>query len=697
MMGWQGASRVFAAVLVVVTVWVGTAAAAETWTLVGWNNLGMHCMDADYSVLSLLPPYNTIHAQLIDPYGRLVTNPAAQGITVTYQGEADPDGSINTTSGNSTAGPKTNFWDYVLPTYGAALLVDQGLAGKPMPGAGNGPKLMNFDATARWFIAEGIPITPYDDRGVKNYYPLMRLVARRSDGTVLATTDIVLPVSDEMTCKACHGSNTVLRAKPAGGWVNELGSVERDFRLNILRLHDEHQAADPAFADALDHFGFEPTGLEATARAGTPILCAKCHRSEALPGSGYGTIPPLTQAIHYRHKKLDEIDSGRGACYRCHPGSVTRCLRGAMGAAVAPDGTLAMQCQNCHGSMVQVASPDRTGWLEEPSCQNCHTGTAVTNSGQIRFTSVFDATGALRVPADRTFATNADTPLPGLDLYRFSTGHGGVKCEGCHGSTHAEFPSSHRNDNLGSIDHQGHVGMLAECVSCHGQSPETFDGGPHGMHPVGSAWIDHHGDGAKTIGRDRCQACHGTDYRGTVLSRAKADRLLSTELGTKYFWRGFQVGCYDCHQGPFNTSLNANRPPLAQGATASTPQDTAVAIALSASDPDGSPVTLRIVSQPARGTVGLSGTTATYYPETGFTGSEVFTFAARDGSTDSNLATVTVSVSPAVPTGTATPTPTWTPTLPPTFTPTRTPTPTFTPTRTPTKTLTPTPTRRRRG
>ena len=39
---------------------------AKAWTLVGWNNLGMHCMDADYAVFSLLPPYNTIHAQLID-------------------------------------------------------------------------------------------------------------------------------------------------------------------------------------------------------------------------------------------------------------------------------------------------------------------------------------------------------------------------------------------------------------------------------------------------------------------------------------------------------------------------------------------------------------------------------------------------------------------------------------------------------
>jgi hypothetical protein len=42
-------------------------AGAAGWTLVGWNNLGMHCMDGDYAVFALLPPYNTIQAQLIDP------------------------------------------------------------------------------------------------------------------------------------------------------------------------------------------------------------------------------------------------------------------------------------------------------------------------------------------------------------------------------------------------------------------------------------------------------------------------------------------------------------------------------------------------------------------------------------------------------------------------------------------------------
>ena len=65
-----------------------------------------------------------------------------------------------------------------------------------------------YDAANGWFVAEGIPITPYDDAGNKNYYPMFRLTARDAAGSVLATTDIVLPVSDEMSCKSCHASGS---------------------------------------------------------------------------------------------------------------------------------------------------------------------------------------------------------------------------------------------------------------------------------------------------------------------------------------------------------------------------------------------------------------------------------------------------------------------------------------------------------
>jgi hypothetical protein len=437
----------------------------------------------------------------------------------------------------------------------------------------------------------------------------------------------------------------------------------------------------------------------ASASHGKATLCATCHASEALPGSGVTGIKPLTQSVHATHALLDDIDHGRAACYRCHPGSVTRCLRGAMGAAVAADGSLAMQCQSCHGTMREVASPGRTGWLDQPTCQSCHTGTAVRNNGAIRFSSVFDASGAERQAVDATFATNPDTPAPGLSLYRFSTGHGGLKCEACHGSTHAEYPAAHRNDNLQSIALQGHAGLLSECNSCHPAGLTTVSGGPHGMHSIGNAWVDRHGDAAEHDA-GACRACHGADGRGTELSRVQSDRVLQTEFGSKVVWRGFQVSCFMCHDGPDSERATPNRAPMVADLALATAPGVAKSITLVGSDADGNPLAFRIVSQPTHGTVGLSGGTATVHPDAGYSGADAFTYAAWDGATNSNLGTVSVSVGDAV--SSATPTASPTPTTPAaTVTATRmSPTRTATmapPTRVPTRTATAhtaTPTRR---
>ncbi len=219
--------------LAVVAILAITAAITATavggtagWRLVGWNNLGMHCMDSEFNIFSILPPYNTIEAQLVDTSGNLVKS--GNGVTVTYEAVADPTGSINTTSVG-----KTDFWQNVFALFGASPAPDAGLAGSNMPGTSNVPQPMTFDAAQNLFQATGIPITPYDDAHAKNYYPLMRLTAKNASGTVLATTDIVLPVSDEMDCKACHASNSSPAAMPFAGWVND-PDPERDYRLNVL-------------------------------------------------------------------------------------------------------------------------------------------------------------------------------------------------------------------------------------------------------------------------------------------------------------------------------------------------------------------------------------------------------------------------------------------------------------------------------
>ena len=194
-----------------------------------------------------------------------------------------------------------------------------------MPGASNAPQMLGYDGVRKWFEAVGIPITPVDDSRQANPYPLMGLMAQTTGGTVLATTDVVLPVSGEMNCRVCHASGSGDAAKPAAGWGNEADPA-RDHRLNILRLHDRHlhtQRDDAALAAK----GYTPRGLEASVREQQkPVLCAACHASEALATVNFPEVKPLTQSMHATHAmqahvtapdtgmSLDQI-ANRVSCY----------------------------------------------------------------------------------------------------------------------------------------------------------------------------------------------------------------------------------------------------------------------------------------------------------------------------------------------------------------------------------------------
>ena len=354
-----------------------------------------------------------------------------------------------------------------------------------------------------------------------------------------------LPVSDEMSCITCHASTSKLNdAKPTAGWVND-SATEKDWKRNILKLHDQKHST--AIADGnMQGTYTKGSTLLANADAGQPVLCASCHQSNALGTSPKPGIKPLTEALHSKHATVTDpttnlsMDSGtnRESCYKCHPGSETKCLRGAMGNAKKADGkTNAIDCQSCHGKMSDVGKTGRKGWLDEPNCQQCHDKN--TTSGNFtRYTSVFSSGSTLRTAVDSKFASSS--------LYKTSQGHGNLQCESCHGATHAEYPSSHANDNVQSLQLQGHTGTIAECSTCHTSVPTNFTGGPHGMHAVGQTAVSAHQDIAER-GTASCTACHGSNLTGSVLSKTWTARTLSVEHGSKTYTKDQMVSCYDCH------------------------------------------------------------------------------------------------------------------------------------------------------
>jgi len=503
-----------------------------------FNDLGMHCMDENSSVFSLLPPFNTLHAQVVAT-GREPRLLGDDRIQVRYRAAADPSGSVNSTSIG-----KTDFWDNVQALFGTQPPPDTGLTGSKMPSAANGPQpFSTYDPDKRWFVAQGIPLTPIDDAGRYNPYPIFRVEARDvATGTLHSDLDVVVPVSTEMNCSDCHhtggraADDATASRYGIRAWSTANDPVVQ-YKENILILHDAKHGT----------------------RLPQPTLCASCHYSAALDLEGTGPqndLPYLSRAIHGRHgRALDGrlpdaanppiiAENGLETCYSCHPGKHTQCFRGVMFQA-------GLSCQNCHGGLLTVAGTYpladgsiRRPWIDLPRCGACHTG------GQQVRTLAYDPNDPAATPLppmDRRFAENDGA------LYRDSVGHGGMACAACHGSPHAIWPVAdpQANDHLTARELQGHAGTIVECTVCHtGGAPATL-GGPHGMHPVGDdAWLDRHGD-LYERDPDSCRRCHGADLQGGRLSKAAVERVLNVEdKGRVVLPAGRPVGCDLCHKTP---------------------------------------------------------------------------------------------------------------------------------------------------
>jgi VCBS repeat-containing protein len=97
------------------------------------------------------------------------------------------------------------------------------------------------------------------------------------------------------------------------------------------------------------------------------------------------------------------------------------------------------------------------------------------------------------------------------------------------------------------------------------------------------------------------------------------------------------------------TVTPVNDAPVANAQSVTTPEDTAKAITLTATDVDGDTLTYAIVAAPTNGTISAFNVATgglTYKPNTNFNGVDHFTFVANDGTVNSSAAVVTITVTP---------------------------------------------------
>jgi hypothetical protein len=108
------------------------------------------------------------------------------------------------------------------------------------------------------------------------------------------------------------------------------------------------------------------------------------------------------------------------------------------------------------------------------------------------------------------------------------------------------------------------------------------------------------------------------------------------------------LGCGGGGGGSTTSPTGTNNAPVASDSAITTSQDTPVNGTLSASDADGDALTYTMDAAPTRGVVNITDTATgafTYTPNAGQNGSDSFTFHVSDGQEDSNVATVTVTIS----------------------------------------------------
>lgn len=92
------------------------------------------------------------------------------------------------------------------------------------------------------------------------------------------------------------------------------------------------------------------------------------------------------------------------------------------------------------------------------------------------------------------------------------------------------------------------------------------------------------------------------------------------------------------------TATTVNNPPVAQGQSRTTAEDTALAVTLTATDVDGDSLTYAVLTGPAHGSLRGSGPNLYYAPAANYIGPDSFTFRAYDGTAYSNTATVSIYV-----------------------------------------------------
>jgi hypothetical protein len=247
------------------------------YNILAMNDLGMHCGDLDHRVVSILPPFNVMHALVIKKGTSSTARPSiltASSVYAVYSGALNP---YDPALLNSASTPvyKTNFWDVnnttgnslafdgynafyppnilspsvmtydsglpvpdlekLYPLSGSSVLdaAQQKMPGVLSPYSANAPQpfnLFNSDfpffinfpfgyraSGVKWFAADGIPIAPFDDAGRDNPFPLLRIQAITANTSLTGQTGQAIATIDVVAPVSAEASCYLCHTSSADG------------------------------------------------------------------------------------------------------------------------------------------------------------------------------------------------------------------------------------------------------------------------------------------------------------------------------------------------------------------------------------------------------------------------------------------------------------------------------------------------
>jgi hypothetical protein len=450
---------------------------ASNFKILASNDLGMHCACPSFNTFMLLPPYNTLRAQVVRAGGE---EPSLLGSSTQYKVTYSV---LENTDAGMKADPYFASWiqnaPKIFPGF-QPVRPDgriQGIGGATLSGD------MELRTTGTtWFEKAGIPAYPVvtgtaadimtDPLGGPKRTPYLTgriQVVDKTSNTVVASDDVTVPVAFGGCCN-CHLKLAQSYGKPA----TPAGSFQ-----TMGMLHGKATRIDFSYLD--------PDG---DGVAG-PIRCSVCHWDPAmgeskapgfattypsyqiLPGATFGKADVRTSTrsfsdvLHRFHAQSSTVLASYDAniaknCYDCHPGNNVNCYRDAHTQKANASGQ-PIWCTDCHGDLNQRIAQNQLAnpWSYQtlPTCSKCH-GTSY---------------------GEKSPGSSGWLNLGIFGKYLNSSGHHGSKilCSSCHGSPHGLNPSTLAKDNVQNVALQNDARAIGKCSVCHGGTSTTWRVPPH--------------------------------------------------------------------------------------------------------------------------------------------------------------------------------------------------------------------------